>query len=337
MNTDSRKGEPDWDIIWKVGSDLPLHQAAAKGKDSDIAFELLIGEAKINELDCHWLTAINWATRSGAGNVIKLLIEFGADADLAAVKVLLENGYSINLSDKERRSPLLQAVRQGDREMVRLLLENGADVNIAPLPWRSGGPGRTPLLRALRNGDEDIALLLLEYGADVHAWDSNSWSALHYAAWQGLSDIARALLDHGADVEFITRHGWTPLGVAILRGHLNLMRLFVARDAYVIALPRGVMSYASVAVRTKNYKVLDEFARLADVLDTDTPDRYGWTPLELAASRGDERMTEILLEEAADPDKPGRRGLNARFWAERNGHWHIVALFDEKERERCDE
>ncbi len=61
-------------------------------------------------------------------------------------------------------TPLLHAVRQGNREATEALLAGGADID-----QPSDGDGTAPLLMAAVNGQFDLALWLIERGADPNA------------------------------------------------------------------------------------------------------------------------------------------------------------------------
>ena len=84
--------------------------------------------------------AIQYASANGNTEIVKLLIEAGAD-------VTADGNYAIRW-----------ASRNGHEEIVKLLIEAGADVtaeNNYAIAWAS------------RNGHKEIVKLLIEYGADV--------------------------------------------------------------------------------------------------------------------------------------------------------------------------
>ena len=60
---------------------------------------------------------------------------------------------------------------------------------------------------------------LIKAGVDVNnTKDCYGWTALHYAAYDGLLVVCKLLLDHGADVNARNARGCTPLSYA---EHLN--------------------------------------------------------------------------------------------------------------------
>ncbi|KAF0321115.1 hypothetical protein GQ607_011722 [Colletotrichum asianum] len=116
-------------------------------------------------------------------------------------RVLLNTGISPNESNKYisyGRSPLQQAVEDGNLEMIDLLLESGADVN-AP-PAKIGGA--TALQLAAIKGRLGIGRRLIDLGANVNASgaEMHGRTALEGAAEYGRLDMVQLLLDSGADV-----------------------------------------------------------------------------------------------------------------------------------------
>jgi len=101
--------------------------------------------------------ALCWVVRLGAAELVKILVEMGAN---------------VHASDTAGNTPLHWAARLGQLEIVRILLEHGADGS------RKNQAGETALLVAARSAAWDgprIAQLLLDAGAEA---DLNSLVAL---------------------------------------------------------------------------------------------------------------------------------------------------------------
>ena len=102
--------------------------------------------ALIHERD-HGATVLHWAVRPGNVEVVKLLLDEGAEVDARASDV---------------STPLHWAASHGEAEVVKLLLGQRASVEV------TNNRGETPLLFACSyNHKEELVRLLLDAGADA--------------------------------------------------------------------------------------------------------------------------------------------------------------------------
>lgn len=121
---------------------------------------------------------------------------------------------------------LLNAIKAGQFDDVRMLIENGTSVNFQT------NDGVTPLHIAVINNEENIVALLLQAGAKVNAPDATTLATpLHLAALYGREKIAVQLLQKGADVTAKMKFGITPLLVAAQFGQSQIIQLFIAKKA----------------------------------------------------------------------------------------------------------
>lgn len=95
------------------------------------------------------------------------------------------------------RTPLHLAAIDGQLEAVRLLVEQGANLEI------TDEEGFTPLLNSCWQVREEVVFFLLEKKANVHAQDKYNRNAVHLCALRGdKSDaILKAIIDAGAKLD----------------------------------------------------------------------------------------------------------------------------------------
>ena len=118
-----------------------LVYAAEAGNIEEVKAQIQKG-AYINSKDImHDRTALICAAQYGHDDIVKMLIEAGADVN------------------SEGRSALLQAAREGRVDVVKMLIEAGADLN------SKDKDGRTALSRAAGTGHADIVKMLEDNGA----------------------------------------------------------------------------------------------------------------------------------------------------------------------------
>jgi FOG: Ankyrin repeat len=98
------------------------------------------GGINYNKRDENGNTPLYYAAQKGARDIVKLLIENGADATIA-------NNQSI--------TPLHAVSKTGNKEIITILTENGADVNA------TDKEGKTPLIYAVSAGKSEISRQLL--------------------------------------------------------------------------------------------------------------------------------------------------------------------------------
>lgn len=198
----------------------PLHFIAGTG--SVRATELLLSHgADINAMSDFGWTPLCMAALSNA-EITKYLISHGADVNphkieptkeipchvgqdtplhcavrsdsVNTVKVLVENGALVNVTNEDGMTPLHMAVRNGNAEMVRFLIKNNAVVNVKDEKY-----GRTEIHTAAIKGYYNIVKILIQNGAQIDLQDYEGKTPWDHAKYHGFTQIANLLSPEKTD------------------------------------------------------------------------------------------------------------------------------------------
>ena len=111
------------------------------------------------------------------------------------VKLLLERGADVNITNHYSCTVLVSASNEGNAEIVKLLLAHGADVNIR------NRSNRTALMCAASSGHTEIVKLLLEHGADVNMKDSWNSTAFDLADREEIKTLLNQYKQHQGEAQ----------------------------------------------------------------------------------------------------------------------------------------
>lgn len=253
-----------------------LHTCARTGNPAAVKVLLASGAAVDPVEAWRGQTPLMWAAAEGHTDVMKLLIEAGADVNARSRIIHWERQRTDEPRDKwlppGGLTPLLIAAREGRTESARVLLDARADINIVDPDRHSA------LILALINGHLDVAALLIERGIDVNLADKVGRTAL----W--------------AAVDFHTvpsSNRPAPRETDDNIGSFEIVRMLIERGANVDAAIRQQIPY-----RTK----LDRGG--------DSVLGAGTTPLLRAAKAADVPVIRLLLEKGASAKATTRNGVN---------------------------
>lgn len=251
-------------------SRTPLQAAASEG---NLALCKLLVEREPglvnyqNEEGLVCETPLNIAAREGHIEVVRYLLEVGAEPDLP--------------SKHYRETPLWSACSRGRFKIAKLLHEKAPQTINTP-----SYDGETPLIVACASGALDLVRFLVENGADVTLRSSTYGSCVAKAFSRDGAPaykIVKVLIEHGLGVDdVVSSVGYTVLGEACRRGDAPTVRLLLDLGADPGKGQRGpgsgdagdrCKSAARVAVHHRKVEVLKillahpkagEFIRHAD-------------------------------------------------------------------------
>jgi ankyrin repeat protein len=322
------KGETVLMMCARSGATAAVRSLAIRGADVNAKEPL------------HGQTALMWAAAQRRPDVVKILVEAGANIYarsrsfpqiVTAEETQRAGREELNYTVfRGGSTALLFAARVGDVESARLLLAAGANVNDA-LP--DGAPALTV---AAHSGQGATAMLLLEKGANPNA-AAIGYAALHAAVLRGNHDLVKDLLKHGANPNaLMTRgtpsrranghsfellsplNGATPYAMAAQYLEGGIMRTLAAGGADTrlakadgtTPLMLAVGTLSSLSVDRRSHRVLDG-AKVEDENDV--------LPVVVAA-----------IELGSDINATNSQGETALHSAATQGFSRVVLLLAEK-------
>jgi ankyrin repeat protein len=277
-----------------------VKQSIRDGADIDYQCTTPIGTA----------TALGRASEDGHAEVVRFLIEAGADA---------------NTVDYQGASPLYIAAQQNHGDVVRLLLAE-VDPRDSILP----PVGTSPLHTAAFHGSTAAVEILLEDGRlPVDGRSAEGRTPLHSAATAGQLKIIEALLRHGADAT-IAWIGMTPADVASQNGHDEVAALLKEAERKGPAREQASEAFCDAAKRG-DLKAVEK--SLSNGVDVDYPCTEGdgtMVALYIASYLGHTEIVKELLSRGANATLVASKGSSSLYAAAQNNHSGVVALLLEE-------
>ncbi len=279
-------------LVGRTGAMTALLHAAREGH-VEAASALLDGGADINQVSADGTSPLLMATLNGQFDLALVLIERGADPDLAAstdgltpLFAALQTQWAPKSNYPQPRAQDLQD--SGHMEVLRALLGAGADpnprLNTHLWYWEFGLTkmgidltGATPFWRAAFAQDIEAMRLLVAHGANPHTptrWPEVGMRERRQQDGRQQEDSALPWIPEGAP------NAW-PIHAVAGGGYLGL---------------------GAFSVRNRPDQFLPAVMYLVEELGADVNQRDSWlyTPMHYAASRGDNELIEYLVSRGGD-------------------------------------
>ena len=259
------------------------------------------------------------------GYVTKPLTDICAAGNVLSLRWNLLTGASVETKDSNGCSLLQVAVKNGQRDCVRLLLSNGATPNV------KDREGMTPLCH-LFSLDRSIALdiggLLLSAGANPSIGNLEGSTPFTYAAEHGYIGLVSLFIEQNCDIGGKDVHGATALHSAALGGQAEIVELLLKKGLYFDVLSsHGQTPLFSAVARRNNVKVIELLLKAG--ADVNAVNRWA-TPLSKAALAGHINNVKILLGAGAEVSSPESRVIHPLTNAVQSNNIELVKLLVDK-------
>jgi len=195
----------------------PIHCAAAYGRNDFIKF-LVENGGDINQLDASDLIPISPASLNGHFQAVKFMVENGSklnipntkfewprrNGNLELIKYLIEHGAD---PKREDNSLVFGAAIRGDIEVVRFLFAMG----VKPVEKRKGF---NLLHSAAVSGNGELVEFLLSQGYSINEVNDDGQTALWLAVDKNRIEAVKILLSRGADKTIADKQGRKAINVS---------------------------------------------------------------------------------------------------------------------------
>ena len=312
---------------------------AATRRHCSVVEVLISFEASPNKKNKKGCTALHYACKNGALDIVKMLILKGADIEAeeeggltplmmaatrrhcSVVEVLISSEASPNIKNKKGCTALHNACENGALDIVKMLILKGAIIET------EDRNGSTPLMMAARKGHHSVVKKLVSSGASLNINKKNEegHTALDYACENGDLDIVKVLISYSADIETEDHDGSTPLRMAAVRRHSSVVGVLISSGASLNKKNkqgRTALHYACENGGLGIVNMLIYYNRA----DIETEDHDGFTPLMVAVMRRHCSVVEVLISSGASLNKKSKEGRTALQYTCENGDLDIVKM-----------
>ncbi|GFN99237.1 ankyrin-3, partial [Plakobranchus ocellatus] len=181
--------------------------------------------SQFNQFNKNGMTPLKLASEKSHTNVLRILLELGADPNVANCKFRKQRttpNFPFQVGATIADGPSNTALHlAADSEIASLLIQAGADLEARD------GRGQTPLLTAAYRDRTDVINVLHKYGADMAAVDNRGKSALHIMVQKSDNLQEETLRLFTSQFNQFNKIGMTPLMLAAENGYTKTVRILL--------------------------------------------------------------------------------------------------------------
>lgn len=226
--------------------------AAIAMDQTEKAVILIEAGADLNVKDGHYQTALIYAMEKKNMPVIKAMLKAKPNLELQTkwmtpiwfaihdgnfelVKMLLEAGANVNSPNENGETPIFVSASTGDADMMKLLLSHKADAKAV------SNDGSTPLMFAASQGNPAVMELLIKAGCNLNGFSKKGFNALTGAITANKLDNFNYLMKAGINFKIVSTDGQylTPLMIAVTVKNAEMVKSLIQKGADVNVKFRG--------------------------------------------------------------------------------------------------
>lgn len=227
---------------------------------------------------------------------------------LEVVQYLKEQGANIEAKNKGGDTPFILSAAKGHLEVVKYLYEQGANIEMA------SSRGITPLWCAAYYDHLEVVKYLKEQGANIEAVDNEGRTSLMCAAQYGHQEVVDYLKKQVSNIQWVDvldQDNYILLRERLNANQIRINEIIIEKGGVRRSLlhwaccegkPKLVaeLLYGRAEQRVGNpgdlAGVEREAVRSDLVVDIETPDANGFSPLHYAAGEGHLEIVRMLVE-----------------------------------------
>ena len=284
------------------------------------------------------VTALMIACRKGNVEAINVLLNAGADPDIADAKgatwihqavvgscsketlqTIIQHGADVNATNENSITALVMACVRGKVEAINVLLDAGADRNI------TDDKGATWIHHAVDGTcSKETLQTIIDHGAAINARNKDHGTALMIACRKGNEEAIDVLLDAGADRNIADNKGATWIHHAVDGTCSNeTLQTIINHGAAVNARNNDHGTALMIACRKGNIEAINVLLNAG--ADPNIADGEYCTCIHLAVYKGyNKDVLEAMIEHDADVNAANKDSITSLMIACQKGNIEAI-------------